>query len=460
LFFSIFIIIVSLSLSLSPLPPTPLPPRSVESDSFAKEMLALRREIERIAAENDVLAKLLVKETSSGLAELDSLGRTANVITQLALVEKEGDLLTYGLPARLSAVEVNLWNSTWMFGENDRLVLAPYRNLSLNSNLTLSYEWLVTGKNVSGKLLQHTSSAVGPSPVAICADEAGQNLYTAHSDGRIRQWDAVTLELRGTQTLSPAATIQGMDVSRDKSATIAVALKDGTATIIDFERWKVTAQFKVDLNGDLRKVVFASDGLSIFAAGADTFIHHVSLNGTELDVYKGGHTGTVLALALSGNDTIMASGDEAGTLVIWDVATATILDHEDGSHPPIVSAAISSDANFAVFGASKGRAKLLGLREGSTWDNAYTYLTWCNADGGICDQPVQSVQFSRRSTHALITAEGVSYAERVDGDYQWTREMYTDRVAAVDTTMLPDDSWALLLANGTILVWRKLETSW
>lgn len=184
-FFSLF----SLSLFLSISPSL----TSLTSATFDNNIAALQREAKLLITENVALAQKLASEAGRAAKAIEQLHMAMASMAKLAQLESKGPSLAYSLPARLSSLEVNLWASAWSFGQKgkgharcNQLLLTPVYNLSTSQNLALSYEWLVTGKNVSDKLLQRTSSAAGPSPVAICADEAGRSLYTAHGDSSTR----------------------------------------------------------------------------------------------------------------------------------------------------------------------------------------------------------------------------------------------------------------------------------
>ena len=451
-------------------PHAPLPPHirsrsRIDSASFNNRLAQLQAAASRLEEDKSNLLRLLANETVRAAAAARDTRTTATSAANLARLVNNTDALVYGLPTRLSATEAVVFINALPVANDthgtDRVFFSPYRRIYYPPNNTAVYESLLSGRNASSKLLLRASAAVAPAALALRSDAAGAFLYTAHGMGVLHKWDADTLAIVQSRTVALQANVVDMDLvdAGDDGATVcALALDDGTVALFDFDGGRVTAQFKVDLNGKLSVLTAARDRKTFFAAGADSIVHHFSPNGTEVRAFKGGHTQTILALAVSENNTYLASGGSEAQCVIWDGHSGKTLSWEFAIHAPVVSAAISHDGTFALFGANEGRAKLLGPRSASnTWPDANTYLAFC--PGGVCKGPVKTVHIGRDPSRGIMTSTGINYGLSFLGDFEWDREMPTETPVDV-STLLPDDNFAVVLANGTLIVMRKLEEVW
>ena len=71
-----------------------------------------------------------------------------------------------------------------------------------------------------------------------------------------------------------------------------------------------------------------------------------------------GHSGGVLSLAFSPNQTILASSSEDGTIKLWDFQQGIILSTQTVDPAIISSIAISPDGKFMAGGSNDGKIRL------------------------------------------------------------------------------------------------------
>ncbi len=233
----------------------------------------------------------------------------------------------------------------------------------------------VTGIDVDdGSVAIPTTQAHGSDLWEIEFDEAGSRVVTASSDGRVRVWDAASLELvdepfDDTAFDARAALVIGDDVvAGDEQGRLLVAPLDGsapptasapgTAQIVDaawgggtlatlafdqrMQLWSEAAEPTAIVLGDQGGGAFGlaadPDGTRLAVGDGDgSVVIYDPATGDEEQGFRGLHGGAVLGLAFSDDGTRLASGGEDGSVFVLDAETGRPL-----ASPPPSGSAISS----------------------------------------------------------------------------------------------------------------------
>ena len=146
----------------------------------------------------------------------------------------------------------------------------------------------------------------------------GASLITAGADGRIGIWDATTGKIRAT--LHSAAEFNVARVSPDGS-TIAAAESDGRLRLWDTSTYKSIDELAVDGIANVNCLSWMSGGRRIVAAGnpGDMALEYNLPAGRHRTIPLG-HAGEVNALALSPDESYLASASSDGTVRVHCLA--------------------------------------------------------------------------------------------------------------------------------------------
>jgi WD40 repeat protein/serine/threonine protein kinase len=194
----------------------------------------------------------------------------------------------------------------------------------------------------------------------------GKRLFAGTGDGRLFSWDLDRREAIGTSLLVHG-TNDVWELAVDPSGQrIATASSDGTARVWSLESGALVASPFVNPDGspalgDVRGLVWSSDGGSLLASGADGHVHEWDLvNGTEVDVSAIGHDDSVVDAAASADGDILVTLGRDQDVRVWDlgdrqaaVAPVASLDGE------LYGVALSNDGATIAASDSNGAIHLI-----------------------------------------------------------------------------------------------------
>jgi len=107
---------------------------------------------------------------------------------------------------------------------------------------------------------------------------------------------------------------------------------------------------------------------AFLVASAKPVIEQITLKKNVTKSFTG-HTGPVNCLDMSPNKKMLASGSDDKTIIIWDMATATVLKKLTGHAWKVTSVQFSPDGKYLVSTCNTGEIKLWNLETGKCMTN-------------------------------------------------------------------------------------------
>ncbi|KAI5195369.1 hypothetical protein E4T38_09115 [Aureobasidium subglaciale] len=167
-------------------------------------------------------------------------------------------------------------------------------------------------------------------------------------------WDTITFELR--------YTLQGSGgVFSPNSELIATTGRDHTISLRNLE----TGQFVKTLKGygtAQPSVMFTPDSETMIT-NSGKIIHIWNVATGELQYLLEDHTEKILALALSPNSNILASGSRDHTVRLWNIASGVCLQTLEGHGDEVWGVAFSPDGTRLVTSSDHGIVKLWEIHQ-------------------------------------------------------------------------------------------------
>jgi WD40 repeat protein len=147
-------------------------------------------------------------------------------------------------------------------------------------------------------------------------DPDGKTLATAGWDGRVRLWNGRTLRSVGELEVGPPAT--AALTFPPGRGLLVLGGDDGTLRLADPARRRVTASFPG--RSPLPRLACSPDGRLLAVGDRAGVIRLWDLDAGEERAVLRGHTWTVYGLIFSPDGTLLLSGGADGTVCLWDVA--------------------------------------------------------------------------------------------------------------------------------------------
>ncbi|KAI0339471.1 WD40 repeat-like protein [Trametopsis cervina] len=199
--------------------------------------------------------------------------------------------------------------------------------------------------------------------VAISPD--GGILATAHHDGTVMLWNAVTGERVGKPFIGHAALAWSVAYSPD-GKTIASASLDKTVRLWDIATGEQIGSHSRGYAGWVRSVAFSPDGQTVASGSDDKNVRLWKVSDAESvgEVFSG-HTDRVMSVAFSPCGTTFASGSRDKTVRIWNAKTKELMyapleGHTDG----VDAVAFSPDGQTVASGAFDSTIRLWDVATG------------------------------------------------------------------------------------------------
>lgn len=216
--------------------------------------------------------------------------------------------------------------------------------------------WDATFGEVSGRLQQHSSAVES---IAVSPD--GFLIASGSPDGSVRLYDMLQGDERAP--LLEANDTPVMSVAFNTDGTLLAAGGGSTITVWDVEAATITAELETEIS-DISSVAFSPDGATLVYGGADAAAWVWDL-ADDTHAWLEGHDGQVNALAFSPDGGMIISGD-ASSVRLWDAATgenlATLASPSD---LPVHSVAFSPTGTLIASGGEAGGVVLWGTAAGS-----------------------------------------------------------------------------------------------
>ncbi len=136
--------------------------------------------------------------------------------------------------------------------------------------------------------------------------------------------------------------------------------------VVNFENNKVekALQFGTKVND----FILSTAKGAFLVASAKPVIEQITLKKNVTKSFTG-HTGPVNCLDMSPNKKMLASGSDDKSIIIWDMATATILKKLTGHAWKVTSVQFSADGKYLVSTCNTGEIKLWNLETGKCMTN-------------------------------------------------------------------------------------------
>jgi RNA polymerase sigma factor (sigma-70 family) len=194
----------------------------------------------------------------------------------------------------------------------------------------------------------------GVTVVAYSKD--GKSIASGGLDRIVRIWDAK--ELKEQRTLIGHAEMINCVAYFRNGKTIVSGSKDKTAIIWNLE----TGKEKFALRGHLdtvETVAVSPDDQIVATASWDKTIKIWNAETGAVMTTLRGHQAAVLAVAISGSK--LASADEKGNVLLWDLATQKVIRNVAKHDGPVWGVAFSHDGKYLASGSSDTTVKLWDL---------------------------------------------------------------------------------------------------
>jgi WD40 repeat protein/DNA-binding SARP family transcriptional activator len=233
---------------------------------------------------------------------------------------------------------------------------------------------LATGKP-RDTLQGHAGSVTG---VAFSPD--GATLYTSSLDDTVIAWDLTGTRGLARQVTRAASPVVGVAFSPRDPNLLALAQRDGPATL-----WNVARRVRVGnpldvTGGSANAAAFSPDGSIVAAADADGTV-------VLFDVATGARVGRPLhppygpiqepnqsrdinGIAFSPDGRLLATAGNDGSMVLWDLARRTPIGRPVRTRVPLLTAvAFSPDGRTLASGSPDGRVLLTRTPDGTVLDD-------------------------------------------------------------------------------------------
>jgi WD40 repeat protein len=180
-------------------------------------------------------------------------------------------------------------------------------------------------------------------------------------------WGVASLPLVHKKAVVSVDRVTYFDEAAKKEVTLLVsASQDGTAVVWDLDTRSARFTLQHSTSGrPLQRVRASLDGRQIATAGSDELVCvWDTLSGRQVATLKG-HTGRVLDVAWAADRRRLASCDDQGNLIVWDVPTSTMkAAYTIASDPILLSLDMTNDGSRVAVGSRGGRLYIYEVETG------------------------------------------------------------------------------------------------
>jgi len=225
--------------------------------------------------------------------------------------------------------------------------------------------WEVSSGRLLATLEGHNGPVLG---VAFSGD--GQMLASGGQDGTVRLWEAPGGRLLAT-VQGRSGGVRAVALSGD-GLLVASGNQDGTARLWEVPSGRPLATLEGH-GGPVLGVALSEDGQLVASGGLDGTVRLWEAPGGRLLATVQGQSGLVLDVALSGDGQLVASGNQDGTVRLWEASNgrllATLEGHNggvraEGHSGGVRAVALSGDGQVLASGNQDGTVRLWEPRTG------------------------------------------------------------------------------------------------
>lgn len=215
----------------------------------------------------------------------------------------------------------------------------------LGAGAALAQEaFLLRALNVELRVLDHP----GDIPSSVAFSPNGALLATGGTAGSIALWDVQTDSVLHILETGDG-DVHALDFSPD-GLRLASGHSSGSLYIFDVERGLAKQRF-TDHGGAVTSVAFSPDGRFLVAGSNNEVWVRSGPTGGKIRVFRE-HQSPVSALAFSPDGRRVASGDDDGSILVWNPDTGDRFHTSSGSRGKISDLAFSSNGRFVISGTT------------------------------------------------------------------------------------------------------------
>jgi dipeptidyl aminopeptidase/acylaminoacyl peptidase len=188
----------------------------------------------------------------------------------------------------------------------------------------------------------------------------GRILAIASTQGQMRFWNIV----KGEETQPPQklrTVVRLLAVAGD-GKTVAFTGSDRRIVLWDAKAGKERRSFRSQGN-TVSSLLFTPDGQTLLSAGS-AGVRLGSVNGREADRDLSDKVGGVMAMAVSPDGRMVATGGQDGAVRLWEVASGKQRRAMYGDKAFVRGAAFSADGRLLATGSSNGTVRLWDMATG------------------------------------------------------------------------------------------------
>jgi WD40 repeat protein/serine/threonine protein kinase/DNA-binding XRE family transcriptional regulator len=192
-------------------------------------------------------------------------------------------------------------------------------------------------------------------------------IFTGGADETIRRWDATT-GVEQAQLTFPNAGAFAMTPSGD---LLAVGYVDGVIELRDPSTLQPVGEFAT-LPGSVNEIVFSADGRQMLVSVGESLVQVYDVASRRL-VGELTHPNEVWSLAISTDGRTAATGDQQGTIRIWNLSDGTLAREWQAHEADVMGIDISPDGQRLLSVSADNSAKY--------WDIATEELLYTRSQG-------------------------------------------------------------------------------
>lgn len=255
--------------------------------------------------------------------------------------------------------------------------------------------WDATFGTPNGRIQEHSDLVAS---IAVSPD--GFLIASGSTDGSVRLYDMLQGRERPMLIAENPIPVTGVAFSPD--GTTLAAGGGSTIRLLDVEAGTVKAELETEIS-DIASIAFSPDGTALVYGGADPAAWVWNLAGDNHALLEG-HDQRVSALAFSPDGQMIVSGD-ASAVHLWNAATGERLATlTNASVQAVNSVTFSPNGTLVASGGDAGGVVLWGTSEGGGAEQETAAST--STDTGEAAETTTTEETTNPASHCTITAPG------------------------------------------------------
>ena len=261
------------------------------------------------------------------------------------------DLPTHGLVG--TPIAAHGTNDVW------ELVMDPTggRVATASSDGTVRVWSLADGQLVAEPFVDALGARTLESAAGVNWSAEGASLYAGGSDGRVHEWNFSSSSEVEVSTVGHDDRVIDSLASTDRRVLVTLG-RDQDVRVWDLGEPPPVVTARADVGGALFGLAASADG-AIVAVGDGAGTVHV-LRGDGGDLQLNGHDGRVFGVAFLPGGRVV-TGDDGGTLRVWDRETGRMEAASDTTGSPITSIAVAADGKRVATSSEDGVVRVYAV---------------------------------------------------------------------------------------------------